>query len=373
MERILMKYYLIFSLFIFALSSNTGAWTIKHKFIAVDESRDSLVFIDENNPAANWAVKIDKSRDMQLVGRNRVMLSNTAGNGFTEYDLSTRQKVRDIKPQGLWSVQSCRRLPNGLTLVVGEGINIWTIDSTGAKLKTVNIPGMSTFRCMRMTAQSTYLLGSGGELVEADTNGAIIKRQAIANANSMYQAMRLSNGNIILSGGYGKFIDILNSSWQVIKTIGVNEPAGGYQYNFFAGFQVLKSGNIVMTNWLGHGYNDGANGIGLIEFDTSGTIVWSWMDHARVSSLHAVIILDSLNTALLHDDRNGIMAPVEGQVGVRPENRRQTESPAIRPLDLNSRRLFDIRGAALSCTAGPDFAAGNCVSLTSGKVMRIVQ
>jgi hypothetical protein len=352
----------------FALVSYCSAQTIKHKFIAIDESRDSLVFTDENNPSTNWSVKIEKSRDIQLVGNNRVMISN--GNGYAEYDLTTHLKVRDLKPAGTGSVESCRRLPNGRTLLVAEGITIWTVDSAGVIKKTVNIPNMNTFRCMRITAQNTYLLGSGGELVETDTNGTILKRSSISGANSMYMAVRMPDKRTFLSGGYGQFVAILDSAWTVKKRIGGTSPVG-YNYDFFAGFQVLSNGHIVVTNWQGHGFNDGANGIGLIEYDTSGAIVWSWMDHARVSSLHAVIILDGLNSALLHDERNGIMGPVGGQVGVRPENKRRTGSPAARFWGQHAQRLFDLKGAQRMNAGVPGLATGGYVDPAAGKILLI--
>ena len=64
------------------------------------------------------------------------MLSNFIG--FTEYDLTTRQKVRDIRPQGVSAVQSARRLPNGNTLLAAEGISVWI---QGGVVRRVLIPG----------------------------------------------------------------------------------------------------------------------------------------------------------------------------------------------------------------------------------------
>lgn len=247
-------------------------------------------------------------------------------------------------------MQSCRRLPNGKTLVAGEGINIWTVDTAGTVVKTVNIAGMSTFRCMRTTAQGTNLLGSGGELLETDTNGTILKRAAIPNANSMYQAVCLPDRRIIVSGGYGKFVAILDTAWTIKKSFGGQSSPTGYNYNFFAGFQVLQNSHVVVTNWQGHGYNDGANGIGLIEYDTAGAIVWHWMDHARVSSLHSVIVLDSLNTAVLNDDRNGKIEPL-GATGIVP-GRSPAALPRRTSLDCSAILRFAALGHQIAGSAG---------------------
>lgn len=313
---------------------------IKHRFLVLDESRDSLVYIDENDSSADWSVPVPASeRDVQLVGRNRVMVSRS--DGFDEYDITTGAKVRSQSPAGVSGVQSCRRLPDGSTLLAAEGITIWKADSSGTVLRTISIPGMSTFRTMRISARGTFLLGSGADLVETDTNGLVIRRITVSGANNMYQALRLSDGTIYASAGYGSFIAKLDSSGNVLARFGGLPGPAGYRYYFFSAFQTLTNSNIVVTNWQGHGYNDGANGIGLIEFDTAGAIAWSWMDHRRVSSLHGVLVLDSVNTAVLNDDRNGVLAPVEDSTGA-------TSSPGGSRASLKSGR------GSVAVSAGPE-------------------
>jgi hypothetical protein len=293
-----------------ALNFPAFSGDIKHRFIAIDESRDSLVYTDENNPTTNWSVHIPKGRDFQLVGNNRVMICRS--NGFDEYDLSNGKSVRSLSPSGISSVESCRRLPDGRTLLAVDGVTVYTIDTSGKVARTVAIANMGTFRTMRITAQNTWLLGSGADLVETDTNGVLIKRITVAGANNMYMAVRRPDGSMIADGGYACYIRFLKANGDTIKTIGGLPGPTGYRYNFFAGFQILANGHFVVSNWQGHGFNDGASGIGLIEFDTTGAIAWSWMDHARVSSLHAVIVLDGLNTAVINDDREGVIGPIKG-------------------------------------------------------------
>ena len=47
-----------------------------------------------------------------------------------------------------------------------------------------------------------------------------------------------------------------------------------------------------------------------MEFDQAGAIAWQWSDATRISSLQGVLVLDGLDRALLHDERNGVMAPL---------------------------------------------------------------
>ena len=55
--------------------------------------------------------------------------------------------------------------------------------------------------------------------------------------------------------------------------------------------------------------NLGQSGVQLLEFDTSGEIVWFWSDSSRISSLQGVLVLDGLDTDLLHDERTGQFVP----------------------------------------------------------------
>ena len=83
--------------------------------------------------------------------------------------------------------------------------------------------------------------------------------------------------------------------------------------NFYAGFQILRNGNYVVTNWQGHGADHGGSGIQLLEYSPEGKLVWSWkQDATKYSSLQAVIVLDGLDTNVMHvEDENGVLTPVK--------------------------------------------------------------
>jgi hypothetical protein len=75
-------------------------------------------------------------------------------------------------------------------------------------------------------------------------------------------------------------------------------------------FQLLPNGDVVVANWHGHLGGHNYEGEQIVEYDPKGAIVWHWGDQAFVSSLQGVLVLDGLDTALLHDERNGIMEPL---------------------------------------------------------------
>lgn len=126
--------------------------------------------------------------------------------------------------------------------------------------------------------------------------------------------MRLPNGNTLVSNGYGAQIAIVNSKREIIRKFPDNPKASSlsfYNPNFFAGFQVLKNGNIVVANWQGHGPGHGNSGAQLLEFDSTGVLVSYWKQNASlVSSLHGVIVMDALDIEKMNSDINGVLGEI---------------------------------------------------------------
>jgi hypothetical protein len=111
---------------------------------------------------------------------------------------------------------------------------------------------------------------------------------------------------------------LVDSKATVIKQFPTAADKNGSQFwtqaapNFFGGFQILKNGNIVVANWEGHGGGNGGKGFQLIEIDSSLTKVVSYwkQDASLVSSLHGVLVLDSLDTKNMYSDVGGVLTPV---------------------------------------------------------------
>ena len=91
---------------------------------------------------------------------------------------------------------------------------------------------------------------------------------------------------------------------------------------FFSGFQVLRGGNVVVANWQRHGAGYGNSGFHLIEIDSAFTRpVAYWKQNASlVSSLHGLLVLNGIDTKLLHSDVNGVLQPLSDPAAtVAPE------------------------------------------------------
>jgi type II secretory pathway pseudopilin PulG len=305
-------------------AATVNAAPIQHEFIAIDEGKDNLLYVNENDPAKNWIVPIGKShpRDMQLVGSNRVLIGNVTG--YSEYDIATGKQLLEVTnfapasaPTDTDEVTSVRRQPNGHTLVAGiniagsKGIVVLDVDPQGAVKNKIVYPG-TYIRFVRQTAAGTYLMACDTTIREGNSDGKYIWEAPVPQFSHMWKAVRLPNGDTLASAGYGGFMIELDQAKKVIRKFGdKSQVPAAVNSSFFASFQLLTNGDVVVANWQGHGPTHGSSGIQLLEFDKTGAIVWQWSKAELISSIQGILVLDGLNTALLYDERNGIQEPVK--------------------------------------------------------------
>jgi hypothetical protein len=119
----------------------------------------------------------------------------------------------------------------------------------------------------------------------------------------------LESGNRVFACGYAAGLQIFDSTGNHVQSI-----TGPQDVNpsFYSGFQIMPSGNYVVTNWQGHGAGLGGQGKQVLEYDPSGSLVWSWQqDASQISSLQAIIVLNGLDTSKLHvEGVSGKLEPV---------------------------------------------------------------
>jgi len=279
-----------------------------------DEGISQLAYVDLKNPAANWYTAIPTGRDIQLVGKGLVLVGT--GNGYEEYELATGKKMFELISYP--GTLAARRLRNGNTLLTGvnwqqkQGIVLVEVNAAGAVQQLINYPGFDYVRLVRETASGNFLVTANNVLFEGTRDGTIVWKAVIGDAQKTHawQALRLKNGQTVVSTGYGKNLEFFSADGKRLDTITGPAPVNP---NFFAGFQILPNGNYVVANWQGHGPQHGASGVQVLEYTPAGKLVWQWQqDASRFSSLHAVIVLDDLDPTLLYtENENGVLAPVK--------------------------------------------------------------
>ncbi len=310
--------------------SAARAAEIKHDLLILDEGLWNLLRVDQNDPSKNWITHIDPKsppeikrpanwraapRDMQLIGNNRVLISHDAG--YSEFDITTGKLLKEVATYT--GIATARRLPNGHTLIAGvdldnsKGVVVLEIDDSNAiKNKTV-FPG-DYIRLLRETASGTWLMMNNTMIREGDRSGKILHEWPVAGFKHAWKAVRLPNGHILSSAGYGAFFVELDADGKELRRFAEKEKMPKEMHaNFYAMFQLLPNGHLVFANWQAHGPGHGKEGIQMVEIDTYGDptkILWQWSEAPIISSLQGVLVLDGLDTSKLHDDRNGLMEPV---------------------------------------------------------------
>ncbi|MEO5594299.1 MAG: hypothetical protein ABIR15_15180 [Chitinophagaceae bacterium] len=284
------------------------------KLLIRDEGISQLSYLDLNNPAACWYTPIPAGRDMQLVGHGLVLAGT--GTGYEEYEIATGKKVYELT--AFPGTVAARRLRNGNTLLTGvnwqdkKGIVLVEVDGAGATQHVIVYPGFDYVRLVRETASGNFLITANNIIFEGNKNGDIVWKAMIGDAEKTHawQALRLANGQTIVSTGYAKKLEVFSTDGKLLDTI--TGPAA-VNSNFYAGFQILSNGNYIVANWQGHGPKQGASGTQVLEYTPAGKLAWSWkQDATKFSSLHSVIVLDGLDLNFLHvEDADGKLAPVK--------------------------------------------------------------
>ncbi len=288
--------------------------SIQHEFIAIDEGHATLLHIDERDQSKNWIVPIGQpaARDLQLIGGNRILIGHH--HGYTEFDLTLGRVMKEFK--SLEGVTAVRRQPNGHTIIAGvnivgaTGVVAVELDANDVEVHRAIFPG-DYVRLVRQTNSGTYLMSCNDRIREGSRDGQYLREFPVEGFYHAWKSLRLPNGNLIVTAGYGAFVVELDPSGKILRKFGGKDqvPAKVRPF-FYAMLQLLPNGNVVLANWQGHGPGFGQSGLQLLEFNEAGEIVWSWSKAELISSLQGVLVLDGLDPAKLHDEREGVMRPV---------------------------------------------------------------
>jgi len=290
------------------------ASAINHRFVAIDEGLGTLLCVDERDPGRGWCVPIGhpEPRDLQLAGGHRILVGHH--HGFTEFDLTGGAVVRTVG--AFAGVTSVRRQRDGTTLVAGvnlagrDGVAVLTLDPSNRIMSRATYPG-DYVRLVRQTAAGTYLMCCNDRIREGSPQGGYLREFRADGFYHAWKAVRLPDGRLLVSAGYGAFLAEFSPAGVLVRRFGgKNEVPAEVNPFFYAMHQLLPDGHTVVANWQGHGPGHGGSGVPLLQFDPAGRLVWTWNEPERISSLQGVLVLDDLDTALLHDERFGTMQPV---------------------------------------------------------------
>jgi hypothetical protein len=286
---------------------------IQHDLIAIDEGHATLLHINEGDQSRNWMVPIGQpaARDMQLIGGGKILIGHH--HGYSEFDLALGRLTKEFKT--LAGVTAVRRQPNGHTLIAGvdipgpKGVAVLELDANDREVHRAIFPG-DYVRLIRQTNNGTYLMSCNDRIREGSPDGTYLHEFPVDGFYHAWKSLRLPNGNLMITAGYGAFVVELDPAGKRLRKFGgKGQVPENVRPFFYAMFQLLPNGHVVLANWQGHGPGFGHSGVQLLEFNAAGEIVWSWSKADLISSLQGILVLDGLDLARLHDERDGIMSP----------------------------------------------------------------
>jgi hypothetical protein len=290
-----------------------------------DEGSSAVHYLDLDAPRASWTFR-GPGRDLQLIGGGRLLRSTPTG--FCELSLAGGRLLRELVLPGLPGIESARRLPNGHTVVLGNGDNgifLAEVDERGDPVagRVLVGAGLLKGRLLRHTAQESLLFCSetaGKRRVHEATWQAGVRSlfevPDDVSADSMVKAVRLTPERVVVSTGYAASLLVIDTlAASVVQTLGGKsqpQPPGlrrALSPHFFSGFQLLAGGSFLVANWQGHGRTHGAEGYQVLMYGPDGELCWTFdqTEYPLMTSLNNVVALDQLDDQRLHDERRGYL------------------------------------------------------------------
>ena len=257
----------------------------RYSFLATDTETEELVEVNESGEVI-W--KIDTALtvfDLWHLSNDRILFCHYGKNG-------SGARIIDRSGKTLFQytteheVFTCQPLENGGVLV-GElrQKRIVETDDKGNIVKTIpfdykgNEPH-ETMRMARKLENGTYMIVSPGskKIVFLDETGKTLKE--FDTRPDTFGAVIRPDGNVVYSCMEGLFeLDEKgNEVWSL-----TNEDVPEINICWLLGIQLRKNGNIVCTNWLGHGHN--GEGVPVFEVTPDKKVVWQCDCRDRLPNL----------------------------------------------------------------------------------------
>jgi len=267
-----------------------------YRLIAIDEGRRQLMLVHTNLPDPVWVLDLAQyplARDMQRLDGQRVLVGFERG--FFELDIASGQVLTVCSR---WNnVTAVHRRTDGFTLVTGidldgsGGVNVLTLDRDLAMVHSARRDG-DYVRLMRPTPQGNYLLCTNDHILETTAGLVALRSFEAAGFEHAWKAERLADGSTLVSAGYGAFMARFNADGICIKLFGDEGtvPAEVAPY-FYASYERLDNGRLLVANWQGHGPDNGCKGRQLLEFSGDGQLLRSWSFSAHISSLQGILLV----------------------------------------------------------------------------------
>ena len=259
----------------------------------LSDNGSNKIFMLNSQSEITWEYPASQCQDLQQLPSGNILFTyyqNREGKikgGVCEI---TPEKKEVFRYEIDGEVHSCQRLKNGNTLLTDNN-NARLIEVNPQKeiVKSLELntkeKGHSAIRMVRVLENGNYLVCQEEDhlVVEYNPKGKVVN--SFKSSGKCYAAIRLKNGNTLISDGTACSVREVNNRgkevWKISK-----EDFPELKMNWLTGIQELPNGNYLICNWLGHGkYGEG---IPMFEITKGKKIVWYFTDNSSTKSLSNV-------------------------------------------------------------------------------------
>ena len=273
---------------------------MKGKRFAVGDYSSGKVCIVEADGKVSWEQKAPSCNDLWILPGGTILFST--GHGVKEVAKDGKVKFEYNSKAEIYAVQ---RLANGNTFVgecttgrllelAPDGSNI----VKEVKLLPADKPGgHAYYRNARVLKSGNYLVAhyGGKNITEYAPDGKVV--WTYKTPSGPHSVTRLANGNTLIScgdNGTPCLIEV-NPEGKTVWEVS-NKDLPDQPLKFLTGFQKLPNGNVLISNWLGHGKLGTAPH--LLEITPDKKVVWTYADHQTFKTISTVQVFAEGDTAV---------------------------------------------------------------------------
>jgi outer membrane protein assembly factor BamB len=284
----------------FAASADDASY-MKGKRFAVGDYTSGKVCIVEADGSVSWEQKAPNCNDLWIQPNGSILFST--GRGVKE--VTKDGKVVFAYTNSASEIFAVQRLPNGNTFVgectTGRLLELAPDGRTIAKevdlLPKDKSGGHVFIRNVRVLKNGHFLAAHyGGRYVtEYAPDGTAV--WTFKTPGGPHSVARLANGHTLIAcgdNGTPCLVEVAADGtivWQLS-----NDDLPDKPLKFLTGFQKLPNGNVLISNWLGHGKFGTAPH--LLEVTPDKKVVWTYADHKTFKTIATVQVFAAGDTPL---------------------------------------------------------------------------
>jgi outer membrane protein assembly factor BamB len=294
----------------------------RHRLLTADSSAQRIAIIDEAGQT-EWEMKIGPLHDLHRLENGNLLFQtnwthivevNIETNDVVwEYDSSKSEENRHRKVE----VHAFQRLDNGNTMIAESGASrIIEVDAAGKIVFAMPLavsqshPHRDTRLVRKLTSGNYLVCHEGDGLVrEYAPDGTTVWEYEVplfglepapghgleAFGNQCFAALRLSNGNTLITLGNGHSVLEVNMQKEIVWKLDASELEE-IQLAWITTVQVLPGGNLVIGNC-----HAGEQNPQVIELTREKKVVWTFKDFERFGNALT-------NTQILSTNGEPVMA-----------------------------------------------------------------